>query len=59
MSWIFHLGSCSNRLSFKVREGRRAAEFPKLGVFLDSTAISDHNYIDMLYIKLKLNIIVI
>ena len=26
----------------KVREGRRAANFPKLWVFLDYTAISEH-----------------
>ena len=26
----------------KVREGRRAANFPKLCVFLDYTAISEH-----------------
>ena len=33
----------------KVREGRRVADFPKLGVFLDYTAIYEH--VGMLYIK--------
>ena len=43
----------------KVREGRRAANFPKLCLFFDYTAISVHIIIDMLYINWKLNIIAI
>ena len=37
------------------REGRRAADFPKLCVFLDDSAIPEHNYIDIISIKLKLS----
>ena len=34
---------------FKVREGRRAANCPKLCVFLDYTAISEHIYRHAIY----------
>ena len=44
---------------FKVREGRRAANFLELCGFLDYTAISEDIIIDNLYIKLKLDIIAI
>ena len=44
---------------FKVREGRKAADLSLLCMFLDSSANSEYNYIDMLYITIKLNIIAI
>ena len=33
---------CCRKFTFKVREGRRAADFPELCVFLNNTAISKH-----------------
>ena len=42
---------------FKVREGRMAADLPWLCMFLNSSA--SFEYTDILYVKLKLNIIAI